>query len=323
MKSAKNYLILLFFTFAPYFLCAQTSAVSSALAPFLDAMIADFYKPSVTVGMGSLTYAETLLPTPFARWFEGELRQALTKTDKLKFFDKQVAAAMDPSIREKYVEFFGNGIVDSLMYGEYIVDGEFVKVTISLTDLSTGQLISEKILAVPTSSLPLGIKVEPSLQTVQTAQSLMSLAKDSAADDPGFTISMSADRGIGAVYASGENLTLMITCSRDAYLKIYHVDGNGVAQLIWPNRFGGSGKITKGEAFRFPAEGDLFKYKLGAPYGTEYVKAIASVTPFLTMEPDFSDLNGAAAAAITRGLSLVSTNASNRAEALVVYEIVP
>jgi hypothetical protein len=77
-----------------------------------------------------------------------------------------------------------------------------------------------------------------------------------------------------------------------------------------------------GEALQFPGPGDKFQYILGPPYGTEYIKAVASTKAFATMEADFSDLQGSAAAAITRGLSVVSSDAT-RSEALAVYEIVP
>jgi hypothetical protein len=40
------------------------------------------------------------------------------------------------------------------------------------------------------------------------------------------------------------------------------------------------------------------------------------------MEADFSDLQGPAVAAISRGLSVVSSD-TTRAEALAVYEILP
>ena len=323
MKKISFLICALLITLAPILAGAQTPLDPPNLPPFLDSMTADYYKPIITVGMGSFTYADSQLPTPFSRWFEDELRQALTRTSNLKFFDKQVAAAMDPSIREKYKDFFGAEVVDSLIYGKYIADGISVLVTISLTDLATGQLISERKLAITTAKLPQGLRVEPSLQTLQTVSSLMSLEKGTSATDPGFTLSMSTDRGSGAIYREGENLTLLITCTKDAYLKVYHVDVNGVAQLIWPNRFGGSGKISRGEALRFPAAGDRFQFKLGTPYGTEYIKAIASTVPFATIEPDFSDLAGSATVAITRGLSVVSVNAANRAEAMVVYEILP
>jgi hypothetical protein len=308
------------------FIVPATSQISQntlVLPAFLDSMTADYYKPSMTAALGSFTYADTQLPTPFSRWFEDELRQALTKTSKIKFFDKQVAAAMDPSIREKYQAFFGAEIVDSLIYGKYSADSGSVLVTLSITDLATGQLIAEQNLVYAASQLPQGLRVAPTMQTLQTATSLASLATGLAQADSNFKLSLSTERGLGATYRDGENLNLLITCSKDSYLKIYHVDVNGVAQLIWPNRFGGSGRIAQGEAMRFPAEGDRFTYKLGAPYGTEYIKAIASLVPFKTMEPDFLDLEGSAPVAITRGLNIESTNAANRAEALVVYEILP
>lgn len=73
----------------------------------------------------------------------------------------------------------------------------------------------------------------------------------------------------------------------------------------------------------FPKPGDAFKFKISPPYGTEYIKAIASTVPFATQEPDFSDLSGDAAQAITRGISVVPAAAFTRAEALVVYEVLP
>jgi len=302
---------------------AQSNSRSMELSAFLESMTVDYYKPSMTAALGSFTYADTQLPTPFSRWLEDELRQALSKTAKIKLFDKQVAAAMDPSIREKYKDFFGAETVDSLIYGKYKSDGGSVFVTISITDLSTGQLIAERPVVFAPTQLPQGMRVAPTMQTIQAASSLASLAGGAASSDASFTLSMATDRGIGATYRDGENLSLLITCSKDAYLKIYHVDVNGVAQLIWPNRFGGSGRIAKGEAMRFPAESDRFTYKLGAPYGTEYIKAIASLAPFQTMEPDFSDLEGPPVLAITRGLSVESTNAAQHAEAMAVYEILP
>lgn len=303
----------------------QQGASLSDLPAVLDQMLENHFRPAVQVAMGSFSYADSQLPTPFARWFEDELRLAIAKTTRMKLFDKQVAAAMDPSIRALYGEFFGTERADSILYGKYGMDGQAVRVTLTLTDLSTGSLISETRLRVPGTAIPKDIEVQPSVKTVQTAVALSQLAASgstASSSQNGFVLTLSTDRGPGAVYRDGERLTLFVTSNRDAYLKIYHVDVNGVAQLIWPNRFGGSGFIKAGEALRFPAAGDKFSYVLGKPYGTEYIKAIASTRPFATMEPDFSDLQGPAVSAITRGLSVVGNN-TTRAEALAVYEIVP
>jgi len=306
-----------------------------SLPALLDHMLDNHYLPSVQVALGSFTYADTQLPTPFARWFEDELRLALGRTSKMKLFDKQVAAAMDPAIRAQYADFFGQDRADSILYGKYARDGQGVLVTLSLTDLASGALISEIRYPVKKELVPTDVVVEPSIKTQQTAVSLSQLIPASGSQASGgqssgsqsyaaphFLLSLSTDRGGGAVYRNGERLKLYLTSNKDAYLKIYHVDVNGVAQLIWPNRFGGSGKIMAGEALQFPGPGDKFQYILGPPYGTEYIKAVASTKAFATMEADFSDLQGSAAAAITRGLSVVSSDAT-RSEALAVYEIVP
>ena len=310
----------------------QQGSMLADLPSILDHMLDNHYMPSTQVGLGSFTYADTQLPTPFARWFEDELRLAFAKTAKMKLFDKQVAAAMDPAIRALYGDFFGTDRADSILYGKYAQDDRGVLVTMTLTYLSTGGLISETRYAVPASAIPSNVDVQPSVKMVQTAAALSQLfpaagaggqvgsGQQGPAQD--FVVTLSTDRGQGAVYRDGERLTLLVTSSKDAYLKIYHVDVNGVAQLIWPNRFGGSGKIKAGEALKFPGPNDKFQYVLGRPYGTEYIKAVASTKPFATMEADFSDLQGSAVAAISRGLSVVSSD-TTRAEALVVYEILP
>lgn len=308
----------------------ESSKALLELPSILDHMLDNHYMPSAQVGMGSFTYADTQLPTPFSRWFEDELRIALGQTAKVKLFDKQVAAAMDPAIRAQYAQFFGTDRADSILYGKYVHAEGGVQVTISLVDLATGALIAERRYLVPSEVVPQSASIQPSLVTLQTASSLSNIATGTGGADSrsqpeksdDFVISLSTDRGIGAVYRDGEKLVLYITSSKDAYLKIYHVDVNGKAQLIWPNRFGGSGKIKAGEALIFPKQGDAFQYVLGRPYGTEYIKAVASTKPFATMEADFSDLQGSAASAITRGLLVVSTDASH-AEALAVYEILP
>lgn len=327
-------LLCVFLTLASAQATAAVDALFADLPARLDHMLDNHYMPSAQVGMGSFTYSDTQLPTPFSRWFEDELRLALAKTSKLKLFDAQVAAAMDPAIRAQYAEFFGADRADSILYGKYVQREDGVLVTLSLTDLATGGLIAETRYMVPSGLVPQGLSVRPSVATEQAAASLSNLTQSGSAGGQSangqsaggargdFSLSLATGRGVGAAYRDGEKLVLYITSSQDAYLKIYHIDVNGVAQLIWPNRFGGSGKIRAGEAMTFPGKGDRFQFLLGRPYGTEYIKAVASTSPFSTMEADFSDLQGPAAGAIARGLNVVSTQAP-RAEALAVYEILP
>ena len=322
MNSIIGLITIVFLAVIPALSFAQASSPPLILPDMpivLEKMIENHYLPMVMVGMGSFTFADSQLPSPFSRWFEDELRLALSRTTHLKLFDKQVAAAMDPSIRKLYSDFFGTDRADSILYGKYFLDERAVLVHRSLSDLSTGGLIADMRYIVPLASVPGTIEISPSPKTVQNAVALSQLT-------PGkgdLIVSIAADRGIGATYRDGETLTLFVTSNKDAYLKIYHVDVNGIAQLIWPNRYGGSGRITAGEAMKFPGPNDGFKYLLGKPYGTEYIKAVASTVPFATVEADFTDLAGPAPTVITRGLFVVSASNATQAEALLVYEILP
>lgn len=311
-------LVLLIFAIANAF--AQIEPFDPAILPQrLDAMLENHYKPSVTVAFGSFTYADTQVPTPFSRWIEDELRLACPRTTRLKLFDKQVGAAVDPSIRAQYEGFFGSDRVDSIMYGTFVQGHSDVAITLTLTDLATGSIIASSRLQVKQSALPPELSVAPTVKTMQMSSALSSLTSV----DKGLSLTLTTDRGPGATYRDGESLTLLVSVNRNAYLKLYHIDVNGVAQLIWPNRFGGSGRIAKGEALHFPDGTDGFKYLIGPPFGTEYIKAVASTVPFASMEPDFTDLSGTAVSAITQGLGVVAKGELARAEALVVYEVLP
>ena len=98
------------------------------------------------------------------------------------------------------------------------------------------------------------------------------------------------------------------------------------SQLIWPNRYGGGkGLMKAGSLVRIPSDGDPFAFKLQPPYGTEFLKAVASTVPFVDSQEDFSDLGGEARDVMTRGLSVVSTASTETfyAEALASYYIGP
>ena len=308
---------------APTFASGLTPALPD-LHEKLDFLQDGIYLNPVVAGMGSFTYADTQLPSPFARWFEGELRLAFSRTDRISLFDRLLGAAMDPLLRELYKKFLESDHVNSILYGRYSLEGNSVRVTMSLTDLATGILLKETLYQVPLAAVPSDIGIRPSSETSQSATELTQLVPAGARQGIPFALAIAADRGVGATYRDGEKLTLFVTSTEDAYLKLYHVDVNGIAQRIWPNRFGGSGRIAAGQMMKFPSSSDGFQYILGRPYGTEYIKAVACTQPFATMEAPDTDLSGPPATVITRGLPPVASTASATwAEALVVYEILP
>jgi hypothetical protein len=74
-------------------------------------------------------------------------------------------------------------------------------------------------------------------------------------------------------------MVVLVAVNKEAWGKVYHVDVNGKVRLIWPNRFGGGGTIKPGQAVRIPAEGDPFAFKMTPPFGSEFIKIVASTRP--------------------------------------------
>jgi len=339
----------------PFSLAAQSW--NDELAGALDRAVANYYNPSVLVVLGTFTYAHEELASPFSRWLGDELHGLIPHTKSLRLFDKDAAAAMDPAFRQTYAALFDKAKVDAILYGRFFDEGGGVRVHFELTGLFDGSLIGATDLLIPRAALPRGISIRPgegtvaaraqlaSIATAQNAsiatapspsdggaatamasQSPTALPQASAAAEPAakaeaLRVSVSTDRGPGAVYKAGEELQVLVTVNERAWVKVYHVDVMGKAQLIWPNRFSGSSHpLEAGTIVRIPGESDPFSFILGAPFGTEFIKALASSRPFAATEEDFSDLSGTARESITRGIGR-SSGGGEQAEALASYLI--
>ncbi len=302
-----------------------------AMGRFLDGLMANYYDDQVQAALGSFTYEYTDLPTPFTRWLQDELVQGAAGTKRLRLFNRGAAQTMDPAFKKMYADFFDTNTVGALLAGRYFGQGDQVLVKFQLTDLRTGNLIGAGEYRFNRAALPEAITVSPDEKAVRTAQSLVKIAMDdsggtrSAAGDT-LRLALSTSRGTGAGYRDGEALKVLVSVDRDAYVKLYHVDVNGSVKLIWPNRFGGGQALIRaGKGVVIPGPGDPFSFLLGAPYGTEFIKAVASTRPFADREADFEDLGNDSRAIVSRGLTVANTTtgtgSEQRAEALVSYVI--
>ena len=293
----------------------------------LDDLVKDYYQPTVTAAFGTFTYGYSDLPSPFSRWLEDELGTAISKSGKLKLFNRSAAAAMDPSFKSVYGDFFTKTGVDALLAGHFDLGG-MPKVHLELTGLSNGTLIGTTEIIVPVSSLPAGLQIRPSPKVQELASSLSGVlpATDKSANTQAqkLTVSASTDRGTGAVYKEGENLVVLATVNMPAYVRIYHIGVDKKIQRIYPNRFGGGdGFIASGAIVRIPGTSDPFTFRMGPPFGTEFIKVVASTKPFSPDDKDFTDLEGDAKGVLISGLRTGDGADALYAEALATYVIVP
>jgi hypothetical protein len=300
-------------------------AWDSGLPASLDKLAANAWQESLLTAFGTFTYADTSLPSPFSRYLEDSLKSAITKSSKLKLFNKSVASAMDPAFREAYGSFFKNNSVDALLSGRYYLEGQAVRARLELTGLSDGVLLGTLDLRLPVSTLPSDLGVEPSSAASTTASSIGSL--DAESGKGSLRVSVSTERGAGAVYRDGEKMVILVTVNKPAWLKVYHVDATGVVRLIWPNAYTSGRRIDPGAVMTIPGPGDGFEFDMVPPFGTEFIKVLASTQPFAVDEASsskddpFAELGTDARGAMTRGLALKASGAAELAEALASYVI--
>jgi hypothetical protein len=140
-------------------------------------------------------------------------------------------------------------------------------------------------------------------------------------DKKEFAIHATTNRGSGAVYRDGEEMVIRFFSNTDAYVKVYHIDVYGNTSLIFPNRFQSNNFIKGGEMQEIPREEDPFRFQLHEPFGTEFIKVVASSKQFRDIEDDFENLGGASRSLLSRGLSVTGTAAAT-AEVLINYTIV-
>lgn len=312
---------------------AFSQSAASRLAPALDQLAAAHYDDQLQAAFGTFTYEYSELATPFSRWLEDELTRAVPAAKRVRLFNRAAAAAMDPAFRAQYADFFASNQVDALLSGRFFREAEGVRVRFDLTSLRNGNLIGSGEVRFTREDMPRTLAVAPADEVVTRAKQLVGMTGSPPQGDrlDALSVSLSTERGPGGAYRDGENLRVYATVNQDAHLRLYHVDVKGQTQLIWPNRFGGGdGRLKAGASVAIPGPGDPFDFRLGAPYGTEFIKAVASTEPFPLAEADFKDLGTDARGVITRGLGLQlkapssgPSSAPRRAEALASYVILP
>ncbi|MDR0668652.1 MAG: DUF4384 domain-containing protein [Treponema sp.] len=91
-----------------------------------------------------------------------------------------------------------------------------------------------------------------------------------------FTFTVSPD-DLDGIYYEGEYMIMRIYAERDCYFRIVHVDVNGTAQVIYPTDRRDNNFIRAGETRRIP---DNTRFRMGAPFGEEYILVAAYDQPF-------------------------------------------
>ncbi|GHV22626.1 hypothetical protein FACS189494_09720 [Spirochaetia bacterium] len=110
-----------------------------------------------------------------------------------------------------------------------------------------------------------------------------------------FAIDLAPDHP-DAIYYDGNYMTFTISTARDCYFKITHVDVDGNMQVIYPLSQRDNNFIKAGITRKIP---DNSRFRLGKPFGEEYILVAAYDKPFVAAPGAAETLS---ANVVTRGL---------------------
>lgn len=107
---------------------------------------------------------------------------------------------------------------------------------------------------------------------------LIALADKIKNENPGIQLTVGTDK---KEYQIGEKVAFEFTADKDCYLALIDIGTSGRTLILFPNKWHTENKVEKGKIYKIPAEAADFAYKVEGPVGTERIKIIASLKPFL------------------------------------------
>jgi hypothetical protein len=229
---------------------------------------------------------------------------------------------LDQSFKDVYKDIFSSRQVNALIGGRYFDRPNEVLISLDVVSLSDGTLIDRRNIIFAKRSLPGDMTFAP-VDLAEAQRMNAAIGKVIDADPGDLAVSAATNRGKGGVYRTGEKLTIHFFSTKDTYVKIYHIDVKGNTELIFPNRYWKDNFIRGKTSIDIPTKDYPFEFVISPPYGTEYIKVIASTLQFTDMEESYADLGQATRSLVTRGLRIdLKEKDGQAAETLLAFSII-
>ena len=101
-------------------------------------------------------------------------------------------------------------------------------------------------------------------------------------EQPTFLVRAEVDRE-SKEYRDGDNLSVKVISEADAHIYVLYQQADGRAFLIFPNSAQKNNRIKAKQPLEIAAGNDLFRWKIAAPYGKEFIKVIATEKPIAAL----------------------------------------
>ena len=275
--------------------------------------VSEFEKtvPSEAVaGVGNIVYGDKKIGSSYSLYLQELISGEIRKSDKFELSDR---TKLDEIMKEIRLSLTGmtesetSPEIGMLKGLEYIVTGRFfdngtdIKLFLDLVKSDTGLSVSRMQYLISKSSIPSGVKILPENydDAFYVLEELSALTKNRS---KALEVKAWNVRGDGGIYRDGEELQINFFANRDCFIKVYHIDVNKKMSLIFPNPYYSDNHIHGKQIVKIPDSRYPFKFKLTAPYGSEFIKIIASTKQFKDIEESFKELGTASGKLLTRGL---------------------
>jgi hypothetical protein len=318
---------------------ALTVRLDSRLMSLLDATLDEKIERAVasmaraldrktTIAVGRIVYGDTQTVSGFSAYLKNSITaKALKQQDKFLVADDSESADFAVSTRGLTVETpAADGSIQAVVAGNFSPLDDNAEVTIRLVSTSGNKaVLAAAAFVVPAAELSrrrLSLLPEKDSAVISKAEfeSKQKAFDPYAGKNNLFTFTVSPD-DLDGVYYDGELMSMRIYSEKDCWFRIVHVDVNGTAQVIYPAAARDNNFIRAGETRAIP---DNTRFRMGPPFGEEYILAAAYDSPFSSR----SDTGGHVSdSMITRGLSVETedsrTTMSPAATAKFSYTILP
>lgn len=158
---------------------------------------------------------------------------------------------------------------DTVLEGDYFINGEAVMVSLVLKDLD-GRVLNTASVDIDRAMIHTRLKNPAKEKLVDKA--------DATTEDSGEVINITTTKGSSdPVYRKGEKITFLVQAKRPKYVYLYDITSKGDVALLYPYEPGlPQQPLLPGRLQAIPDESDDFELEVTPPYGMDMVKVFAS-----------------------------------------------
>lgn len=297
------------------------STLEAKLTDSLNTIGEKAFRPFLTA-FGPICFELSQEGTPFSRYLEDQFSMAFTNCNKFNLFDGHTIKNIDESFGNGYKELLDNKDIDAVLSCNFFPSKNTIRLRIKITSLAEGgSLLGMQEININRDLIPSSVAITPE-DAAKAAKVRKEITQITKTKKAGFEIKAVTDRGKGGVYRVGELLKLHFYTSRDAYIKIYHIDVNQKMTLIFPNQFYGDNFVKARQLYKIPDNSYPFDFVMTEPTGTEFIKIFASTVQFKDIEESFTELGKASRQSLSRGIYVQGRSKAEINETTLEYKII-